>query len=36
MKPEPQNMKVEDEEDLLYGEGGNSFKMKNVIICDFF
>lgn len=30
MKPEPQNMKVEDEEDLLYGEIGNSFKMKNV------
>lgn len=30
MKPEPQNMKVEDEEDLLYGESGSSFKMKNV------
>lgn len=30
MKPEPQNMKIEDEEDLLYGESGSSFKMKNV------
>lgn len=30
MKPEPHNMKVEDEEDLLYGESGSSFKMKNV------
>lgn len=30
MKKEPTNMKVEDEEDLLYGESGSSFKMKNV------
>lgn len=30
MKPEPHNLKVEDEEDLLYGESGSSFKMKNV------
>lgn len=30
MKPEPNNMKFEDEEDLLYGESGSSFKMKNV------
>lgn len=31
MKPEPgHNMKIEDEEDLLYGESGSSFKMKNV------
>lgn len=30
MKPEPNNMKFEDEEDLLYGEKGSSFKMKNV------
>lgn len=30
MKPEPSNMKVEDEEDLLYGESGSSFKMNNV------
>lgn len=30
MKPEP-NMKTEDEEDLLYGESGSAFKMKNVI-----
>lgn len=27
MKPEP-NMKIEDEEDLLYGESGNAFKIK--------
>lgn len=32
MKPEPSNMKVEDEEDLLYGESGSSFKMNNVSI----
>lgn len=32
MKPEPHNMKIEDEEDLLYGESGSSFKMKNVRI----
>lgn len=32
MKPEPTSaMKFEDEEDLLYGESGSSFKMKNVI-----
>lgn len=30
MKPEPQQMKVEDEEDLLYGESGRSLKMQNV------
>lgn len=30
MKKEPTNMKIEDEEDLLYGESGSSFKMKNV------
>lgn len=32
MKPEPtsNNLRVEDEEDLLYGESGSSFKMKNV------
>lgn len=32
MKPEPtsNNIRVEDEEDLLYGESGSSFKMKNV------
>lgn len=35
MKPEPHNMKVEDEEDLLYGESGSSFKMKNVSPTDF-
>lgn len=35
MKPEPHNMKVEDEEDLLYGESGSSFKMKNVSQMDF-
>lgn len=29
MKPEP-NMKAEDEEDLLYGESGSAFQMKNV------
>lgn len=29
MKPEP-HMKTEDEEDLLYGESGSAFKMKNV------
>ncbi|XP_055372472.1 cleavage and polyadenylation specificity factor subunit 1 [Condylostylus longicornis] len=29
LKPEP-NMKVEDEEDLLYGEGGSSFKMNTM------
>lgn len=29
MKPEP-NMKIEDEEDLLYGEGGNAFKVTSV------
>jgi len=29
MKPEP-NMKIEDEEDLLYGESGNAFKMTSV------
>lgn len=37
MKPEPQNMKIEDEEDLLYGESGSTFQMKNVsfsITCD--
>lgn len=32
MKPEPSNMKVEDEEDLLYGESGSSFKMNNVSV----
>lgn len=31
MKPEP-NMRMEDEEDLLYGEG--SFKMKNVSLSN--
>lgn len=30
MKPEPQNMKPEDEEDLLYGESGSALKMKNL------
>lgn len=30
MKPEP-HMKVEDEEDLLYGESGNAFKVTSVI-----
>lgn len=30
MKKEPQNMKIEDEEDLLYGESGSTFQMKNV------
>lgn len=30
MKPEP-NMKVEDEEDLLYGETGNSFKVTSLV-----
>lgn len=31
MKPEPnQPARFEDEEDLLYGESGSSFKMKNV------
>lgn len=34
MKPEPQNMKIEDEEDLLYGESGSSFQMKNVSRSD--
>lgn len=34
MKPEPHNMKIEDEEDLLYGESGSSFKMKNVCKSD--
>lgn len=29
MKPEP-NMKIEDEEDLLYGESGNAFKVTSV------
>lgn len=33
MKPEPNNaVRFEDEEDLLYGESGSSFKMKNVDI----
>lgn len=32
MKREPQNMKIEDEEDLLYGESGSALKMKNVSI----
>lgn len=41
MKPEPNNpARFEDEEDLLYGEKGSSFKMKNVSddsahVCDF-
>lgn len=31
MKPEPNNPgRFEDEEDLLYGESGSAFKMKNV------
>lgn len=31
MKPEPNSkVKFEDEEDLLYGESGSSFKMNNV------
>lgn len=31
MKPEPNHpARFEDEEDLLYGESGSSFKMKNV------
>lgn len=31
MKPEPnQPARFEDEEDLLYGEKGSAFKMKNV------
>lgn len=29
MKPEP-HMKIEDEEDLLYGESGNAFKVTSV------
>lgn len=29
MKPEP-NMKIEDEEDLLYGDAGNSFKVTSM------
>lgn len=29
MKPEP-NMKIEDEEDLLYGESGSAFKMNSM------
>lgn len=35
MKPEP-NMKIEDEEDLLYGESGNAFKVTSVswIFCS--
>lgn len=31
MKPEP-NMKIEDEEDLLYGESGNAFKVTSVSV----
>lgn len=31
MKPEP-NMKIEDEEDLLYGESGSAFKVTSVSI----
>lgn len=36
MKPEPHNMKVEDEEDLLYGESGSTFQMKNVSFSNTF
>lgn len=35
MKPEP-NMKIEDEEDLLYGESGSAFKMNSVAVCYIF